>query len=76
MADDRDKEKDASAKAPKFSNRPDNTTARRTRMLRKIKIEDEYLKKMADEIAAEKRRLTMKREHLATILREREAEGT
>ncbi|PIO77720.1 hypothetical protein TELCIR_00131 [Teladorsagia circumcincta] len=53
-------------------NRPDNTTARRTRMLRKIKIEDEHLKKMADEIMAEKRRLTFKRELIANLLRDKE----
>ncbi|KAK5979187.1 hypothetical protein GCK32_003563, partial [Trichostrongylus colubriformis] len=53
-------------------NRPDHTTARRTRMLRMIKIEDEHLKKMADEIMAEKRRLTFKREYIANVLCEKE----
>ncbi|VDL81387.1 unnamed protein product [Nippostrongylus brasiliensis] len=39
-------------------------------------IEDDHLKKIADEIAAELRRLTAKREHVANLLRERElAEG-
>ncbi|KAL6732867.1 hypothetical protein Aduo_003582 [Ancylostoma duodenale] len=58
-------------------NRPDSTTARRTRMLRKIKIEDDHLRKLADEIMAEKRRLCMKREELALALREKEqAEGS
>ncbi|VDO37530.1 unnamed protein product [Haemonchus placei] len=63
---------DNAAPKPKPTNRPDNTTARRTRMLRKIKIEDEHLKKMADEIMAEKRRLTFKREHIANLLCEKE----
>ncbi|WKX88559.1 hypothetical protein Q1695_008306 [Nippostrongylus brasiliensis] len=58
------------------SNLPDSATRRRTRMLRLIKIEDDHLKKIADEIAAELRRLTAKREHVANLLRERElAEG-
>ncbi|VDM82554.1 unnamed protein product [Strongylus vulgaris] len=58
------------------ANRPDSTTARRTRMLRKIKIEDDHLRKLADEIMAEKRRLCIKREELALALREKEqAEG-
>ncbi|XGW24584.1 hypothetical protein V3C99_006201, partial [Haemonchus contortus] len=35
-------------------------------------IEDEHLKKMADEIMAEKRRLTFKREHIASLLCEKE----
>ncbi|KAK6726164.1 hypothetical protein RB195_004468 [Necator americanus] len=56
----------------KQQNRPDSTTARRTRMLRKIKIEDDHLRKLADEIMAEKRRLCMKREELALALREKE----
>ncbi|KAJ1361471.1 hypothetical protein KIN20_020729 [Parelaphostrongylus tenuis] len=59
------------------SNRPDATTARRTRDLRMIQLEDECLKKMADEILAEKRRLCRKQEQLANLLREKEqAEGS